>query len=413
MEFHWHDGGRFSSGFVGLTGDCVVRSIAIATGINYRDVYHQIGKASEKTPRNGVPVVVAKEYLASRQWRYTAGRNAPFVASSLPLGIVVVHLEATGARRRGHLCTVIDHVVHDTWNPSDESDYHIAGYWTSEAANANQSLGGSGGSSAGAGSGDSGGDSRQSQEQVLTQKEFDKILHRLRSLDNTANNRASTEGEKRNALRMMQNLMLRHNLSREDITEKDNVDHVSFTRSACPVNGSRALAWEKSLAGYLTAEIFPMTWWYFDTKGHRTLFWFYGPTKDVQNCISLFRELLLTIAASAHLQYGGYTRGSGASYAEGYVRGLPRNQSGQTEPDQSGEARAKTEGETALIQARMIAVKNAALEWLKVECGIELVTTRRLGRNQRDPAAEAKGQKHGAQHTVTAPTGPKRITHQK
>lgn len=412
MELHWHDGGRFSSGFVGLTGDCVVRSIAIATGINYRDVYHQIGKASEKTPRNGVPVAVAKEYLGSRQWRYTAGRNAPFDADMLPIGIVIVHLEASGARRRGHFCTVIDHVVHDTWNPSDETDYVIAGFWTSEAANANSMPNVGGGSSAGDGSGESGGDTRQSQEQVLTQKEFDKILHRLRSLDNTANNRASTEGEKRNALRMMQNLMLRHNLSREDITEKDNVDHVSFTRIACPVNGSRALAWEKSLAAYLTAEIFPMTWWYFDTKGHRTLFWFYGPVKDVQNCISLFRELLLTIAASAHLQYGGYTRGSGASYAEGYVRGLPRNQSGQAESDQSGEAKAKSAGETALIQARMIAVKNAALEWLKVECGIELTVTRRPGRNQRDPAAEAKGQKHGAQHEVAAPSGPQRITHQ-
>lgn len=408
MELNWHDGGRFSSGYVGLTGDCVVRAIAIATGISYRDVYSEIGKASEKTPRNGVPTTVASHYLAARQWHFTDVHQARFNADSLPLGIVIVHLASDKSRRHGHFCTVIDHVIQDTWNPSDDDQFSIAGFWTCDDANAKLASGHD--ASRTQGSPVDSGDGGQDQEQVLTQKEFDKILHRLRSLDNTANNRASTDGEKRNALRMMQNLMLRHNLSREDITEKDNVDHVSFTKMACPVNGSRALAWEKGLASYLTTEIFPMTWWYFSTKGHRTLFWFYGPVKDVQNCIMLFRELVVTIAASAHLQYGGYTRGSGASYAEGYVRGLPKHQSGPVESDLSSEAKAKVAGETALIQARMLAVKNAALQWLKVECGIELTSTRGTGRNQRDPAAEAKGKQHGAKHEVAAPTGPKRLT---
>lgn len=417
MELNWNDGGRFRSGFVGLTGDCVVRAIAIATGLNYRDIYAEIGKLSEKTPRLGVRTSVAASFLEARNWQYTDAFSAPFTAETLPAGVVIAHLATKQSRRHGHFSTVIDHVVHDTWNPSDDEGFVVAGYWTNEQANlqvrssVHPSMGNAAPGGASIGGGTPGGDSASDTEQVLTQKEFDKILHRLRSLDNTANNRASTEGEKRNALRMMQNLMLRHNLTREDISEKDNVDQVSFTRIACPVNGSRALAWEKALASYLTTEIFPMTWWYFSTKGHRTMFWFYGPVKDVQNCIALFRELLLTIAASAHLQYRGYTRGSGASYAEGYVRGLPRYQSGQTNAESSSEAKAQSAVETALIQARMIAVKNAALHWLKVECGIELTTTRGSGRNQRDPAAEAKGKQHGAKHEVAPPTGPKRITH--
>jgi len=407
MELNWNDGGRFGSGFVGLTGDCVVRAIAIATGINYRDIYSEIGKASEKTPRNGVPTMVAGEFLASRQWNYTVGSLDNLSGDSLPLGIAVVELASKHRGRHGHYCTVIDHVVHDTWNPSEDDGLIVAGFWTCEAANANLVSGGEGAS---LGHRATGGDGGQDQEQSLTQKEFDKILHRLRSLDNTANNRASTDGEKRNALRMMQNLLLRHNLSREDISEKDNVDNVSFTKIACPVNGSRALAWEKALASYLTKEIFPMAWSFFSTKGHRTLFWFYGPVKDVQNCIALFRELLVTIAASAHLQYGGYTRGSGASYSEGYVRGLPKHESGQGESDQSSEAKAKAAVETALIQSRMIAVESAALQWLKFECGVELMSSRGSGRNQQDPAAEAKGKQHGAKHEVASPTGPPRIT---
>ncbi len=37
--------------------------------------------------------------------------------------------------------------------------------------------------------------------------------------------------------------------------------------------------------------------------------------------MQLFRELIVTIAAAAQVRFGGYYRGSGASYAEGYVQG--------------------------------------------------------------------------------------------
>ena len=35
LELKIDDGGRSAAGFKGKAGDCVVRSIAIATGINY------------------------------------------------------------------------------------------------------------------------------------------------------------------------------------------------------------------------------------------------------------------------------------------------------------------------------------------------------------------------------------------
>jgi hypothetical protein len=401
MELVWCDGGRASCGFVGLVGDCVVRSIAIATGGNYRDLYVAIGKASEKTPRGGVATTIAAEFLSRLGWRYTEGQGRLFDAASVPHGVVIVHLSFPDSPRKGHFCTVIDHVIHDTWNPSDEEDYVINGFWTCDLADATP-----GGrlhfhSSTG--------DARHVQtapacnEQVLTQKEFERILHRLRSLENTAKNHASTEGEKRNALRMMQNLMLRHNLSREDITEDDNLERMSFSKMACPVSGRRAHLWEKSLAAYLTKEIFPMTAWYLGTKGNRTLFWFFGPVEDVQNCIALFRELLVTIAASAQLRYGGHTRGSGASYAEGYVRGLPRHQDGESKTSQ------QVSTEYALIHTRVLAVRDAALDWLRLECGITLSTSRRSGRDQHDPNAAALGKKHGSTHDLAVPRGPKRI----
>lgn len=263
---------------------------------------------------------VVSDYLDVRRWQCTHPLSTKFIVSDLPKGVVIAQLRKLNTRLQ-HLCTVIDHVVHDTWNPADDDDYMVESYWTSEDVYSDTTLPVTG--------------SKRviSKAQELTQKEFDKVMKVLRALDSTASNRASTEGEKRNALRMMQSLMLRHNLTRDDIVGDDNVNHVQFTRVACPVNGRRACSWEKELASYVADHIFPTIQWYRSTRGHRTFFWFYGPLADVENGIALFRELLLTIAAAAQLQYGGHVRGSGASYAEGYVAGLPRATNGEAAQD--------------------------------------------------------------------------------
>ncbi len=407
LQWNWNDGGRFACGFVGLTGDCVARSIAIATGENYRHVYDALGEAALKTPRRGVAVSVSGAYLKERGWEYhhaldVDGRDLPLANATLPTGVVIVQLSPEGRSRTGHLCTVINQVIHDTWDASEDESLGFVGYWTCDSVN-QQLASGTHPSTVAAKGGDG--------DQVLTQQEFDRIMHRLRSLDNTAKNAGSTEGEKRNAIRMMQNLMLRHNLTRQDLAGADEGQQLSFTKQNCPVNGRRALGWEKSLAAYVTATIFPMTGWYFTSAGHRTLFCFYGPLKDVENCIQLFRELLVTIAAAAKLQYGGFSRGSGASYCEGYVRGLPRGD----QPDGAGDGAAPSVATEAtaetlsLIQTRSLALKKTLRNWLHTECGVQLVTSRRPGRSERDPAAEARGNQHGAQHRVEAPGGPKRI----
>ncbi|QDV22145.1 DUF2786 domain-containing protein [Aureliella helgolandensis] len=392
MDFIWNDGGRAASGFVGVAGDCVSRALAIATGTAYRDVYQDLGAAAHKTPRNGVRIDVAADYLKTRDWKIFSGNKAGFSPLLLPDGVVLVHL-ADRHDRSQHMTTVIDHVVHDTWNPADDGSYLVQSYWTSVTAQSDNRLPSA--------------SPKQSSnhEQELTQSEFDKILKRLRALDRTASNGGSTEGEKHNALRMMQNLMLRHNLSREDIVDQDNVEHVQFTRIACPVNGRRACNWEKHLAAYVTDHIFPTTQWFIAASGHRTLFWFYGPVADVKNTIALFRELLLTIATAAQLQFGGHSRGSGASYAEGYVEGLPRKAVKDSQVPSS-----QQQQNSALIQARTLTLHTTALEWLALECNIRLTTVRRAGRSQRDPNAEKRGKRDGSTHEVTVPNAPKRLT---
>ena len=78
MDFIWDDGGRAACGYVGLTGDCVPRAIAIATGAVYCDVYEKLGTASEKSPRHGVPTETAAAYLAERDWQRTIEIDRPF-----------------------------------------------------------------------------------------------------------------------------------------------------------------------------------------------------------------------------------------------------------------------------------------------------------------------------------------------
>ncbi len=395
MDFIWNDGGRAACGFVGLTGDCVTRSIAIATGSVYRDVYETLGKASEKSARNGVPTDVASEYLAERNWQWLDGFNRAFIVGELPKSVVILHL-AKPDNGSQHFCTVIDRVVHDTWNPGDEEDYIIKGFWTPREEQGSR-----------VGLVVTGSKHPSSDKQEITQTEFDKILNRLRALDKTASNTATTEGEKHNALRMMQTLMLRHNLTRDDIVDDDNVDSVQFTRVACTVNGRRACGWEKMLAFYVTQYIFTTTQWYWSSKGNRTLFWFYGPLSDVKNAVALFREVLLTIATSAHLQFGGHSRGSGASYAEGYVQGLPR--SSESESNVSSE---KIVSEGALIHTRTLALKSAAKDWLEIECNIKLTRCTGSGRSQHDEDAASRGKLHGSKHEVAIPNAPRRITQQ-
>ena len=41
------DGGRFAAGYKGKAGDCVVRSIAIVTGMSYQKVYQDLYDANE------------------------------------------------------------------------------------------------------------------------------------------------------------------------------------------------------------------------------------------------------------------------------------------------------------------------------------------------------------------------------
>jgi hypothetical protein len=140
MDFVFHDGGRAAAGYRGRTGDCVTRSIAIATGKTYQEVYdalnrlahaERIGKRKRRrsSSRTGVFRRTYQVYLESLGWRWTAtlsvgsGCKVHLRPSELPRGPLIVNVLR-------HLTAVIDEVIYDTNDCSRGETRCVSGYFS-------------------------------------------------------------------------------------------------------------------------------------------------------------------------------------------------------------------------------------------------------------------------------------------
>jgi len=136
-NFVYNDGGRAKANYKGKSDDCVVRAIAIATGISYQEVYDALGvrmcserlKRKRGNPRNGVHKSTYKPYIASLGWKWTptmgigTGCTVHLKGLELPSGRLIVSCS-------GHLVAVIDGVVHDTYDPTRNGTRCVYGfYW--------------------------------------------------------------------------------------------------------------------------------------------------------------------------------------------------------------------------------------------------------------------------------------------
>jgi hypothetical protein len=140
MKFVFHDGGRAAAGYKGSTGDCVTRSIAIATGRPYQEVYdalnelgriERIGKRKKRrsNSRTGVDRKSYQRYLESLGWHWTptmtigSGCTVHLRTGELPQGRLLVKVS-------GHLTVVIDGVLCDTHDCSRRGTRCVYGYFS-------------------------------------------------------------------------------------------------------------------------------------------------------------------------------------------------------------------------------------------------------------------------------------------
>ena len=160
MGFVATDGGRMATNRFKRrhTGDCVTRAITLAEGIDYMLVYRELSRRMKAWGRssagNGVydaiwrPMLAEAGYLPctpvkvtpeeSRRFMHTSfvgARGVPLVSAELPAtGTVVVRVRRRkNSGRRSthshHLFTVIDGVIHDSWNPArPEYDFELMEY---------------------------------------------------------------------------------------------------------------------------------------------------------------------------------------------------------------------------------------------------------------------------------------------
>ena len=136
LDYMADDGGRAAAGYRGSAGDCVARSIAIASGLPYAEVYAALasGTGSQRatstrgkraaSARSGINVTRKwfKDYMQSLGLVWTptmqigSGCKVHLLAGELPAGRLVVALSK-------HYTAVIDGVIHDTFDPTRATLY--------------------------------------------------------------------------------------------------------------------------------------------------------------------------------------------------------------------------------------------------------------------------------------------------
>ena len=146
FPFQFNDGGREKAGFKGGAGDCVVRSIAIATTLPYIQVYEDLRLANERyaqlrndrlakrlnakgsSPRNGNHRNVFHDYILGLgfEWVPTmkigAGCQVHLRPDELPSGVLITKVSK-------HLTAIIDGVIQDTHDPSRSGNRCVYGYY--------------------------------------------------------------------------------------------------------------------------------------------------------------------------------------------------------------------------------------------------------------------------------------------
>lgn len=140
-HWKWDDGGRVAAGYKGSAGDCVVRSIAIATGKPYREIYDGINalrdsmrqtlRVRKSSARDGVSRAVYERYLGGLGWEFVptmrigSGCTVHLRAGELPGGRLIVRVSK-------HMTAVIDGVIHDTHDCSRGGTRCVYGYFCNQ-----------------------------------------------------------------------------------------------------------------------------------------------------------------------------------------------------------------------------------------------------------------------------------------
>lgn len=129
LNFVYDDGGR-SNYFKAINvDDCVVRSVAIAKGLDYKQVYDETRRLIGYTPRNGVYPNDVKKVMKhfGGEWfgcmKVGKGCTVHLVENEIPMQARIV------CSLSKHIVAVINGVIRDTYDSSRNGTRCVYGYW--------------------------------------------------------------------------------------------------------------------------------------------------------------------------------------------------------------------------------------------------------------------------------------------
>lgn len=141
LKFQFNDGGRKDAGYLGTTGDCATRAIAIVTGKPYQEIYDMVNglvasgksyknrKRGTSNARTGVWQKDVKSIMLGLGWEWTPtmligqGCKTHLRADELPKGKILCNVSR-------HYTAVIDGVINDIYDPSRGGSRCVYGYYS-------------------------------------------------------------------------------------------------------------------------------------------------------------------------------------------------------------------------------------------------------------------------------------------
>lgn len=140
--FVFDDGGRAAAGYRGTTRDCATRAVAIATGLDYQEVYDRIN-ALAKRERTGKRKRTTSNarlgvHRVTMDWLLVDGLGATWtptmtIGSGTTVHVRADELPATGRHVLSlsrHYAAWVDGVLRDNHDCSRGGTRCVYGYWT-------------------------------------------------------------------------------------------------------------------------------------------------------------------------------------------------------------------------------------------------------------------------------------------
>lgn len=253
---------------------------------------------------------------------------------------------------------------------------------------------------------------------------LDKIKDKLRKLLMLSDGVGASQGEIDNAMAAATRLMTQHNLTREDVDmhAQDPTKNVKMGRSSSVSLGRNFSTWESMLCQFVTKFIGYASYYsspsvalkknglaVLDEDGKQrfgSMVYFFGAWDNCEACVEIYEELRDTIQAMALLLHGGWFRGDGAVYCQGFCVGLV-----ETYTRSVKQLKQHDEQTTALVLAdeqNQLAIAGKANNWLRKKHGVKLRTTSMSGANGSS-AAFNQGRKDGASYNPSRPTPQRKL----